>query len=103
MKAIYKYDIPDEREFAIPMPSGAEILHIDRQMIPSTQEHINWKFWPAGFRIWAMVTVDEGVMIDTRRFRTIDTGEHFDLPAGKRRHLGTFLIGPLVNHLYEIL
>lgn len=116
MNAIFKYDIPNrEREFEIEMPAVAEILHIDRQptearqvfdlILDPTSKDPNPD---AGFKIWALVPVSEEgekIPMAKKRFIVFNTGEEFDIPAGLRRYLGTFLLqgGILTKHLFEIL
>jgi len=88
MRAVYKYSIPvDDREHAVLMPPGAEIVHVACQDGPYSVE------------LWA--TVDPDVTRAERTFIVAGTGHQYDDVQWK--HVGSALTaeGALVWHLLE--
>lgn len=83
MKRIFKYDLTVS-EITIPMPKGAEILHVAEQ---------GWEL-----RLWALVDTDRPIV--DRKFFVVGTGHTFD-PSGAK-HLATVLAANgLVWHVFE--
>jgi hypothetical protein len=83
---IWKFPIPVDDAFVIPMPTGAAILHVDVAL---------GKPW-----IWAIVDPDADR--EDRFFRLFGTG--MPLPGeGTLTYRGTFLLegGVFVGHVFE--
>ena len=83
---IYKYDLPgDFGPFSVPMPKGADILHIAAQ-------HDNGQLW---------VKVDPAAKTVQRDFVSVPTGG--DVPKNGL-HLGSFTTmgGKLAFHIFEV-
>src|ERR1700760_3985865 len=88
-RVVWKFPIPNQKEFIIEMPKGAQICTIQR-----------WKDFPV---FWAVV--DPEADKEQRRFILVGTGHDFEYSAESNlRFLGTFqmLGGDAVNHLFEI-
>lgn len=87
MKVIYKYPVVLTNEIqAIQMPIG-EILCVQLQ-----------DDFP---KIWVKVS-RVGAPSSLRRFKIIETGEEFDNYANVYSYIGTFQLGSIVLHLFEI-
>ena len=84
-KTIWKFPLPYGGEaIHIPMPLNAEIIHIDLQgLVPC---------------LWAEIP-DTGAEEETRMFAIFGTG--FEIPSSAT-HLGTFIQGGFVWHVYEL-
>ena len=85
MTAVFKYQMPIEDEFAIPMPAGAKVLHVDVQ---NGMPHI-----------WALV--DPANDLRAYNFCVRGTGHPFRGNEGD--HVGTVMLhaGALVFHVFE--
>ena len=89
MKTIWKYTFPIQDEHMIPMPQGAEILHVAMQGVTSQTP-----------TLWALV--DPKAKLVPRRLSLRGTGhDASDLTAAD--HIATFqqLGGVLVWHLFD--
>lgn len=93
-QTIHKYPVPITSEPSIPMPRGAQILHVGVQR--------------GRLHIWATVIVEDKAILAlppmvTRRFRLFGTGEI--MPPDPGKYLGTGILhdGDLVVHLYEVI
>lgn len=87
MITVFKYEIPMTIKSVIPLPAGAEILHVAAQGdVPM---------------LWARV--DTEAPIEPRRFLFLGTGFPFPDDAGGYEHIGSMLVrdGALVWHLFE--
>ncbi len=87
MKLIYKYPIPLQDQFVIPMPFGSKILSVQIQ-----------KGQPC---IWAIVDTDKEIC--ARSFLMFGTGHPLPHDIMALPFIGTFqtLGGDLVFHLFE--
>ena len=83
MKTIYKYALAVEDEQDVPMPKGAELLHVDVQQDQAC--------------LWARV--DDQAETATRRIIIHGTGH----PAGDEPYVGSFMIlgGSFVGHVFD--
>ena len=89
MRAIYKYLIPVQNEFEIPMPVSSEVLAVQVQHgVPC---------------IWCLL--NPGNATKNRKFRIYPTG--FEIPdkyIDAMRYVGTFQLeeGDFIGHLFEV-
>lgn len=86
MSTIWKWEFPITDEFALDMPLGARIVHVDVQ-----------RGTPC---LWAIVVPDDPKV--ERRFRVYGTGH--PITGSSQWHVGSFqmLGGHLVWHLFEV-
>ena len=82
MRAIWKFDIPLQDESVIPMPDGAEVIHVGVQ----------------GDTVVAWATVDTRARLAEYRFQVVGTGH--PLPDRLGFHAGTVQQGPFVWHVF---
>jgi len=84
MKTIWKFPLRPEASFTVNVPKGATFLHVgvDPQGEPC---------------LWA--EVDPGANVEPWILSVVMTGG--DVPFRPRRHLGTFLVGSIVAHVYR--
>ena len=82
---VYKYQLKDNSETQLELPTGAEILKVDIQ--------------DNAFCLWAMV--DPKAKKETRTFEIFGTGHH--MPDLSRRFINTFFAqgGAYVFHAFE--
>jgi hypothetical protein len=88
MRTIYKYQIPIEDEFVLPLPTGARVLCVQVQhSVPC---------------IWALVEGGAGVPTEDRRFALRGTGHPCDDELNGATYIGTFQLhgGGRVFHLF---
>lgn len=86
MKTIYKYAVPPEDEYLLPLPKGATILTVQIQHgVPV---------------LWALVNPDEPAL-EVVRLRIYGTGHPMDEPD--LTYIGTFqmLEGAIVFHIFR--
>lgn len=81
---VYKFELHPSDRPIIDMPRGARLLHVGIQ--------------GASAFVWALVEV--GAPAVTRRFVLCGTGH--DMPHPDAPHVGTFFMGPLVWHLFDL-
>jgi hypothetical protein len=88
VRKVFKYVLPDDDEFHLPLPAGAELLHLDCQNNEVA--------------LWALV--DPAAPTEARRFRLAGTGHPIET-ARQLTHIGTVLLmgGKLVFHLFEVM
>jgi hypothetical protein len=88
---VWKYKIPDEDEFTINMPEGAQVLTV--QVQPSVRSVV----------IWALVNPEHRTC--QRSFRLAGTGEPIDWRPEALRFIGSVQLhrGLRVLHVFEIL
>jgi hypothetical protein len=86
MKTIWKFPIPLKDIFTLEMPENASVIHVglDPQGIPC---------------LWAIVFTGAGKL--NRRFLLHGTGHECSPLAKRETHIGTFIMGMLVLHLFE--
>lgn len=82
--SIYKYRFDIADEFAIHMPKGAKIIHVDVQ-----------KGVPC---MWAII--DPFADREPRKFRVIGTGHEHSGQLFLMQHIATFQMPPFVWHLF---
>ncbi len=81
---IWKFGLAVEDRQIVMMPDGAHILSIQTQ--------------GDGPQLWAMV--DESAPSVQRAFATYGTGH--PMPSTPGQHQGTYQLGPLVFHVFEV-
>lgn len=82
MMSVFKYQLPDPCDvFQLMLPVGAEVLHVDQRYL------------------WARA--DTKVDLEPRFFRWAGTGHSLGRDVGA--HVGSWLEGPFVWHLFEIV
>lgn len=88
---VYKYPIPLEEKFAIKMPRGAKLLHVEVQRYVSPDSY--------AVMLWALVDTAEPIV--ERAFRLVGTGHEFFEAC---EHVGTVQLygGTLVLHLFDL-
>jgi len=87
MKTIHRFPLEgrDPRGFVLSLPAQAQILHVGLRPsdgIPS---------------VWVLFSLEAPVV--NRLFVIIGTGWNIDKDPG--RYVGTFMVGPMVWHLFE--
>jgi hypothetical protein len=84
---IFKYTLHDHGEAILPLPSGAEVLHVADQC--------------GAIQLWARVNPNAKPLVG-RRFATLYTG--FDEVPEGAIYLGTALSqgGSIVTHVFEL-
>lgn len=84
MKRVHRYEIPIADEFEIQLPAGFEIIHVGTGpgAVPS---------------FWAIV--DPARPAVTARFMLVGPGHVMETAIGK--HMGTFVRGGFVGHLFS--
>lgn len=88
MKRIYKYNLTSPGNTTLLMPTGAQVLKV-------AEQH-------GSICLWAMV--DPGASEQERLFTMIGTG--WDLEdefADKLEYIDTYMSGPFVWHVFEIV
>lgn len=84
MKKIYKYPIEIVDEQTLDLPTGADVVHVGHD--------------PGGTPcLWAIIDTDAPVV----SVKILVKGTGHPLPAGEIDHLGSFLSGPFVWHLFR--
>lgn len=93
MATIWKFPFNVSDYFTVPMPDGAQILHVEAQQFSSAADGS-----PA---IWALVDPDAPVV--ERDFCVFGTGHKVRPPGPDMTvsHVATWLHGPFVWHLFE--
>ena len=88
MLTVYKYAIPVEDSFSLPMPIGARVLCVQVQ-----------RGEPC---IWAMINT--GADLVRRQFALRGTGHNCDGLGSSRTYVGTFQLGEgsFVGHLFDL-
>lgn len=88
MKVVYKYPVPLLDNFTLPLPDGAEILHVAEQ-------------GPSAPYLWALI--DPTAPTRLRTFRLAGTGHNIFQPVANK-HVATFFVngGGLVFHLFDV-
>jgi hypothetical protein len=86
---VWKYPLPPTDVFAVDLPAGAEVLHVEQQRDTVC--------------MWALVDPDQP-LVRHRRFRLVGTGHPIPEPTDARQHVGSFLVrgGAFVFHLFEL-
>ena len=84
MHRVYKYELHPTDRPVIDMPTGAKLLRVDTQH--------------RRVMVWALVEV--GAPTVARRFEMVGTGHDVKNPAAP--YLGTFFMGELVFHLFDL-
>ncbi len=92
MKTIWKFPFAVSDMVAIEMPSGAKILHVEVQPASSLVERSQ----PC---LWALVDPEAKKCL--RSFYIFGTGHSLGPRADDLRHVGTFLDGAFVWHVFE--
>lgn len=87
MKTIWKFTCPVTDTFSIPMPLGAELLHLDTQ--------------DGEPRLWALL--DQDAVMELRHFVLVGTGHPMGDGTAELHYVGTVQAhgGALVWHLFE--
>jgi len=90
MKVIYKYPIDGFEAWTLALPADAELLHVDYQA-------------GQGPALWVLHTdpAEEPPMAEIKLVM-IGTGHPIEI-TNPMAHVGTFLMGPLVWHVFEVL
>lgn len=87
LQVIFKYGIPAQTRFALSLPKGAEILHVDTQLGDPMM-------WVRHDR----ATID--THLEQREFQIVGTGYQEIDPSSK--YIGTWMQSTFVFHLFEI-
>jgi len=84
---VYKYRFEPADHFDLLLPKGARVLKADKQQDT--------------YCLWALVDPDARDQV--RHFRWAGTGHDIEEPPENLRHVHTFIDGPFVWHVFEIL
>lgn len=84
-RKIWKYPIPNNGEFTIPLPCSFDIVHTEMN---ENDGHPN---------IWISFTIEDGEDLNEQKFRIIGTGEPWD--HQKYTYQSTWNDGPFFWHL----
>lgn len=86
MKTIFKYTLQQHGAAIVPMPKGAQILHVGNQC--------------DALQLWAMVDAEQP--LETRLIRVAFTGEALN-DDPRRIYIGTWISsgGSIVAHVFE--
>lgn len=83
-EAVWKQKLAPLDMQSVPLPAGAKIIHVDQQ---------------GGFPTFWYVNPDcDGTKTEMRTFQIVGTGH---MRGSLGTHLGTFVVGELVFHLFE--
>lgn len=87
VRTVWKYQMRFAGEIRLEMPEGAEIVHVGLD--------------PGGV-LCAWAIVEPSRPKGTKILRIFGTGHEVPLWANRRSHVGTFLDGPYVWHVFDL-